>query len=85
MLHYLVDRNDIDSLQIPKFSGSVDEKLRKACLWVARFCPGRTLTLEQIGSIMGVSRERVRQIESQALRKLRHPSRLNILKEHKNS
>ena len=33
-------------------SGSVDEKLRKACLWVAKFCPGRTLTLEQIGSIM---------------------------------
>jgi RNA polymerase primary sigma factor len=39
------------------------------------------LTLEQIGSIMGVSRERVRQIEAHALRKLRHPSRMNVLGE----
>jgi len=42
----------------------------------------RSLTLEQIGNIMGVSRERVRQIEAQALRKLRHPSRINILRDH---
>jgi RNA polymerase primary sigma factor len=33
---------------------------------------------------MDVSRERVRQIEAQALRKLRHPSRIKILKEHQN-
>jgi len=77
-----VSNPDIDQFKIPQFSGSTDEKLRKTCCWVSEFYPGRQLTLEQIGYVMGVSRERVRQIESQALRKLRHPSRINILKEH---
>jgi RNA polymerase primary sigma factor len=36
-------------------------------------------TLEEIGSIMGITRERVRQIESQALKKLRYPDRLKKL------
>ena len=40
----------------------------------------REMTLEEIGEIYGVSRERVRQIEIKALRKLRHPSRLRRLK-----
>jgi RNA polymerase primary sigma factor len=35
---------------------------------------GRSYTLEEVGRKMGVTRERVRQIESQALRRLRHPS-----------
>ena len=38
------------------------------------------LTLEEIASIMGVTRERVRQIEAQALRKLRHPTRMQYFK-----
>jgi RNA polymerase primary sigma factor len=37
------------------------------------------LTLQEIGKILGVSRERIRQIESQALEKLRHPSRRKLL------
>jgi RNA polymerase primary sigma factor len=36
-------------------------------------------TLQQIGNELGISRERVRQIEKRALRKLRHPSRLKKL------
>ena len=82
MLLYYVVQHKIEEVQIPSFRGSTDERLRKACCWVSKNCPGRTLTLEQIGLIMGVSRERVRQIEAQALRKLRHPSRMNILREH---
>jgi RNA polymerase primary sigma factor len=35
---------------------------------------GQAYTLEQVGRKMGVTRERVRQIESQALNRLRHPS-----------
>lgn len=66
---------------IPSFKGSPEERLRKACVWVSRNCPGRMLTLEEIGEIMGVTRERVRQIEARALRKLRHPSRMNVLGE----
>lgn len=38
-------------------------------------------TLEEIGEKMGVTRERVRQIEVKALRKMRHPARMAILKE----
>jgi hypothetical protein len=82
VLYCVVSQLKIDEIEIPNFKGTTDEKLRKACCWVSEFCPGRTLTLEQIGKVMGVSRERVRQIEAQALRKLRHPSRVNILKEH---
>ena len=37
-------------------------------------------TLEEIGKVFGVTRERIRQIEAKALRKLRHPSRLKQLK-----
>ena len=72
---------DIDTMVVPHFRGTTDERLRKACMWVSRNCPGRRLTLEEIGRIMGVTRERVRQIEARALRKLRHPSRMNILNE----
>jgi len=68
-------------IPIPGFKGSPEVRLRKACMWVASNCPGRMLTLEQIGEIMGVTRERVRQIEAHALRKLRHPSRMKILSE----
>lgn len=38
-------------------------------------------TLEEIGEVLGVTRERVRQIEVKALRKMRHPARMTILKE----
>ncbi len=72
---------DIDTMVVPRFRGTTDECLRKACIWVSGNCPGRRLTLEEIGRIMGVTRERVRQIEARALRKLRHPSRMNILNE----
>lgn len=40
-----------------------------------------THTLEEIGQVVGVTRERIRQIESKALRKLRHPSRSEWLKD----
>ena len=42
---------------------------------------GETMTLEQIGERFGVTRERIRQIESKALKKLRHPARSAKLKE----
>ena len=43
---------------------------------------GRPRTLEEVGKVFHVTRERIRQIEAKALRKLRHPSRSKKLKDY---
>ena len=43
---------------------------------------GRPRTLEEVGLEFGVTRERIRQIQTEALRKLRHPSRARTLKDY---
>jgi RNA polymerase primary sigma factor len=43
---------------------------------------GQARTLEEVGHILGVTRERIRQIETKALRKVRHPYRSRKLRDY---
>lgn len=54
-----------------------EEKVIRMRFGLDEGCP---MTLEEIGRVFGVTRERIRQIEAKALRKLRHPSRSKPLK-----
>lgn len=49
------------------------------------FYDGMPKTLEEVGKVFGVHRERIRQIESKAIRKLRHPRRAKLLKDYYDS
>ena len=69
--------------EIPTMAGdSVDEKLRSLVQWRnENLKQGDTLKLVEIGDAVGLTRERVRQIEAQALKKLRHPANASMLRE----
>ncbi len=66
--------------QVRKVLGSLTEREEKVLRW--RFGIGENTdhTLEEVGQEFDVTRERIRQIEAKALRKLRHPSRSKQLK-----
>lgn len=61
--------------------GSLTERERDVLRLRFGLDDGRQRTLEEVGVIFNVTRERVRQIEAKALRKLRHPSRSRKLKD----
>ena len=81
LLSFVCARKISFNLKVPLFKGSQEDMLRKTCIWVSIICPSRKFMLEEIAVIMGITRERVRQLEASALRKLRHPSRAKILAE----
>ena len=59
---------------------TLDERERKILELRFGIHDGTSRTLEEVGSEFNVTRERVRQIESKALRKLRHPTRSRRIK-----
>lgn len=79
--------NPVDSMMKQSDQDTINAVLdtlstREADILRSRFGIGtdHPMTLEEIGQAYDLSRERIRQLEAKALRKLRHPSRANILK-----
>ncbi len=68
--------------QIDKVLGELTDRERKVLLLRFGLEDGRARTLEEVGKEFNVTRERIRQIEAKALRKLRHPSRSRKLKDY---
>lgn len=70
--------------QIGKLLDTLTEREQRVLVLRFGLKDGRTRTLEEVGKEFNVTRERIRQIEAKALRKLRHPSRAKMLKGHDN-
>jgi len=66
--------------QIAKLLDTLTEREQRVLILRFGLKDGRTRTLEEVGKEFHVTRERIRQIEAKALRKLRHPSRARMLK-----
>ena len=70
--------------QIGKLLDTLTEREQRVLVLRFGLKDGRTRTLEEVGKEFNVTRERIRQIEAKALRKLRHPSRSKMLKGYEN-
>ena len=68
--------------QIRGVLGFLNEREREVLEMRFGLNDGRDHTLEEVGKTFGVTRERIRQIEAKALRKLRHPSRSKALRDY---
>ena len=67
--------------QLVEVLGTLTEREQKVLRLRFGLDDGRARTLEEVGKEFNVTRERIRQIEAKALRKLRHPSRSRKLKD----
>ena len=72
--------NEERSMKIQQVLDTLDEREKEVILMRFGF-NGRALTLDEIGEIFDLTKERIRQIEAKALRKLRNPIRANMLKD----
>lgn len=68
--------------QLDEVLGTLTEREQKVLRLRFGLADGRARTLEEVGKEFNVTRERIRQIEAKALRKLRHPSRSKKLKDY---
>jgi len=67
--------------QLIKVLNTLGEKEREILMYRYGLVDGTEYTLEQIGKMFNVTRERIRQLETKAIRKLRHPARAKYLKD----
>lgn len=68
--------------QLGEVMNSLTEREKQVLILRFGLADGRARTLEEVGKVFDVTRERIRQIEAKALRKLRHPSRSKKLKDY---
>ena len=68
--------------QLVEVLGTLREREQKVLRLRFGLDDGRARTLEEVGKVFNVTRERIRQIEAKALRKLRHPSRSRKMKDY---
>ncbi|MCJ7655081.1 MAG: sigma-70 family RNA polymerase sigma factor, partial [Dehalococcoidia bacterium] len=68
--------------QLSKVLSELSDRERRVLLLRFGLEDDRPRTLEEVGKEFNVTRERIRQIEAKALRKLRHPSRSRKLKDY---
>ena len=68
--------------QVQEVVGTLTPREQKVLILRFGLEDGRSRTLEEVGREFSVTRERIRQIEAKALRKLRHPSRSKKLKDY---
>jgi RNA polymerase primary sigma factor len=64
------------------FKNILTEKEARVIKMRFGICGAEPMTLEQVGEVFGVTRERVRQIESKALRKLRASPQIQVLRDY---
>lgn len=76
-----VMRNQSTREDIIKIFDTLEEREKIVMIMRFGFDDGESKTLEDVGEELGITRERVRQIEARALRKLRQPARANMIKE----
>jgi len=67
---------------IQEILDTLNDREKRVLIYRFGLKDGKPKTLEEVGRVFGVTRERVRQIEAKALRKLRHPSRAKKLKDY---